>query len=140
MTAQPIKPPSGPVLRAYEGNTLPVVSTARTSEDGDSPRHALRKTHKRHARPPLHFIALLRGAACICQQRLTRPWMQPAGTLEAPSYYASAQLKATLERLGDVDRMNAGPMRFSVGAVNVGTGNFVYFDNTTHTIGPEHVM
>jgi NTE family protein len=24
--------------------------------------------------------------------------------------------------------------------VNVSTGNFVYFDNTTHRIGPEHVM
>jgi len=31
-------------------------------------------------------------------------------------------------------------MRFSVGAVNVRSGNFVYFDNTTHTIKPEHVM
>ena len=31
-------------------------------------------------------------------------------------------------------------MRFSVGAVNVRTGNFVYFDNETHTIRPEHVM
>ena len=31
-------------------------------------------------------------------------------------------------------------MRFSVGAVNVRTGNFVYFDNTTHRIRPEHMM
>ena len=31
-------------------------------------------------------------------------------------------------------------MRFSVGAVNVATGNFVYFDNSTHRIRPEHVM
>ena len=31
-------------------------------------------------------------------------------------------------------------MRFSVGAVNVRTGNFVYFDNRTHVIRPEHVM
>lgn len=30
--------------------------------------------------------------------------------------------------------------RLSVGAVNVRTGNFVYFDTDTHTIGPEHVM
>jgi len=29
-------------------------------------------------------------------------------------------------------------MRFSVGAVNVRSGNFVYFDSTTHTIRPEH--
>jgi NTE family protein len=28
----------------------------------------------------------------------------------------------------------------SVGAVNARTGNFVYFDNMTHTIGPEHVV
>jgi NTE family protein len=27
-----------------------------------------------------------------------------------------------------------------VGAVNVRTGNFLSFDSTTHTIGPEHVM
>ena len=40
----------------------------------------------------------------------------------------------------DFDRINAGGTRFSIGAVNVGTGNFVYFDNATRTIGPEHVM
>ena len=40
----------------------------------------------------------------------------------------------------DFDRINAGAMRFSVGAVNVRTGNFEYFDTTTHVIGPEHVM
>jgi NTE family protein len=28
----------------------------------------------------------------------------------------------------------------SVGAVNARTGNFVYFDNMTHTIGPQHVV
>ena len=38
-------------------------------------------------------------------------------------------------------RINAdAAMRFSVGAVNVRTGNFVYFDTETHTIRPEHVM
>ena len=31
-------------------------------------------------------------------------------------------------------------MRFSVGAVNVRSGNFVYFDTKTHTIAPEHIM
>ncbi len=40
----------------------------------------------------------------------------------------------------DFDRLNAGVTRLSAGAVNVRTGNFVYFDNTTHTIGPEHIM
>jgi NTE family protein len=64
----------------------------------------------------------------------------PAGTPDKASYYDTAPLKATLERLVDFDRINAGSMRFSVGAVNVGTGNFAYFDTTTHRIRPEHVM
>jgi NTE family protein len=68
------------------------------------------------------------------------PWLQPAGTLDATSYYDTAALKTTLERFVDFDRINAGGTRFSVGAVNVTTGNFVYFDNTTHAIRPEHVM
>jgi len=34
----------------------------------------------------------------------------------------------------DFDLLNAGAVRFSVGAVNVRTGNFIYFDTTTHAI------
>ncbi|HVO06506.1 MAG TPA: patatin-like phospholipase family protein, partial [Burkholderiaceae bacterium] len=52
------------------------------------------------------------------------------GIAEA-SFYDTSQLKSTLERLVDFDRINAGPMRVSVGAVNVRSGNFEYFDNTT---------
>ena len=36
--------------------------------------------------------------------------------------------------------INEKQIRFSVGAVNVLSGNFVYFDNATEIIGPEHVM
>ncbi|MES3000274.1 MAG: patatin-like phospholipase family protein [Pseudomonadota bacterium] len=56
------------------------------------------------------------------------------------SYYDTAPLKATLERLVDFDRINARETRLSVGAVNVRSGNSVYFDNTTHRIGVEHIM
>jgi NTE family protein len=56
------------------------------------------------------------------------------------SYYDTGPLRATLERLVDFDRINAREMRFSVGAVNVRTGNFAYFDNAEITIRPEHVM
>jgi len=38
-------------------------------------------------------------------------------------------MRTTLERLVDFDRINAGGMRFRVGAVNVKTANFVYFDS-----------
>jgi NTE family protein len=57
------------------------------------------------------------------------------------SYYTTSALRATLERLVDFDRINSGKeMRLSVGAVNLETGDFTYFDSRDMTIGPEHVM
>jgi NTE family protein len=85
-------------------------------------------------------MALVRGAQGFFAPRVPVPWLQPAGTAGATSYYDTGPLKRTLERLVDFDRINACETRFSVGAVNIATGNFVYFDNTTHGIGPEHVM
>jgi NTE family protein len=84
--------------------------------------------------------AALFGAPAFYSPRMGHPLLQPDGTPEATSFYDTSALKATLERLVDFDRINSGEMRFSVGAVNVATGNFVYFDNSTHTIRPEHVM
>jgi NTE family protein len=80
------------------------------------------------------------GAAGFFAARPLMPWLQPGGTLAATSVYDTKSLRDTLERLVDFDRINAGMTRFSAGAVNVRTGNFVYFDSTTHTIRPEHVM
>ena len=84
--------------------------------------------------------ALVNGACNFFQLRHPPAWLHPSGAIEATSFYETRQLKNTLERLVDFDRINAGPMRFSVGAVNVRSGNFVYFDTTTHRIRPEHVM
>jgi NTE family protein len=80
------------------------------------------------------------GVPAFFTPRLSVPWLAPAGTPAATSYYDTAPLRATLERLVDFDRINACEMRLSVGSVNVRTGNFVYFDTTTHTIRPEHVL
>ena len=57
------------------------------------------------------------------------------------SYYNTSALKTTLERLIDFDRINsAKETRLSVGAVNVRTSHFAYFDSEEITIRPEHVM
>jgi NTE family protein len=72
--------------------------------------------------------------------RPVTPWFWPGSSVRATSYYDTNALKDTLERLIDFDRINHGPMRLSVGAVNVRTGNFVYFDSTTDRIRAEHIM
>lgn len=56
------------------------------------------------------------------------------------SVYDTGALKSTLESLVDFDRINARETRFSVGAVNVRSGDFAYFDNAEIVIRPEHVM
>jgi NTE family protein len=84
--------------------------------------------------------ALLLGAPGFFAPRPLTPWLWPPGSIEATSHYDTRPLKATLERLVDFDRINGGEMRLSVGAVNVRTGNFVYFDSTTHRTRAEHVM
>ncbi len=65
-------------------------------------------------------------------------WFSPARPI---SYYSTNALKRTLERLVDFDRINSGKeIRYSGGAVNVRTGQIVYFDSSETTIRPEHVM
>jgi NTE family protein len=85
-------------------------------------------------------LALTRGADGFFKARPFSPWLQPAGATEATSFFDTGSLKRTLERLVDFDRLNGGHLRFSVGAVNVRSGNFVYFDSNTHVIRPEHIM
>ena len=84
--------------------------------------------------------ALFAGAADFFTLRQPPPWWHANGTREATSFYETKLLKSTLERLVDFDRINAGSVRFTVGAVNVRSGNLVCFDTQTHRIGPEHVM
>jgi NTE family protein len=69
----------------------------------------------------------------------------PHGSPQAQSYYDTAPLRRTLERLVDFDRINDLKCRLSVGAVGVTSGNFRYFDNLEFRrqgkrIEPEHIM
>jgi NTE family protein len=68
------------------------------------------------------------------------PWLSPAGAKTATSYYDTEPLRQTLLELVDFDLINEKKIRFAVGAVNVLSGNFIYFDNAHDEIMPEHVM
>ena len=85
-------------------------------------------------------MALLSGSAGFFEPRRPGPYFEPNGHAAATSHYDTGKLKSTLERFVDFDRINFGETRFSVGAVNVQTGNFVYFDNEHDVIRAEHVM
>ena len=99
----------------------------------DSPLETWQDTMRRLSA----MAALLFGRPGFFRPNLLRCWT--TGTLST-SYYDTSDLKETLERLVDFDRINALETRFSVGAVNVRTGNFACFDNARQTIRPEHVM
>ena len=69
-----------------------------------------------------------------------RPGAMWPGPMDNPSYYDTSPLRETLLELVDFDRLNDGPMRISVGAVDVQNGNFAYFDNRHGRLGPQHIM
>jgi NTE family protein len=71
--------------------------------------------------------------------RVAPPFLWPSRETSV-SLYGTEALRETLLELVDFDRVNGGGVRLSVGAVNVRTGNFRYFDSTRERIGPEHIM
>jgi NTE family protein len=80
------------------------------------------------------------GQPGFFQPHKLNPWLLPAGNKDATSFYDSGLLKTTLEELVDLEVLNDGAVHCAVGAVNVTTGNFVFFDNRKEEIRIEHIM
>jgi NTE family protein len=60
---------------------------------------------------------------------------------EKASYYDTAPMRATLQRLVDFDLINSGATRISLGATDVATGDLVFFDNARgDRIQADHVL
>lgn len=77
--------------------------------------------------------AVMEGQSAFFTPRGPWPWLGLEQGAADASFYDTSALHRTLERLVDFDRVNDGPVRLSVGAVNVRTGNLRWFDN-----GPRH--
>jgi NTE family protein len=86
------------------------------------------------------WLTLVGGQPGFFAPRVPSPWLSFTGSQSATSFYDNAPLRETLENLVDFSMINDRSSRFSVGAVDVLTGNFIYFDNAVEEIGPEHVM
>ena len=90
-----------------------------------------------HIREAAHLMAAgavaTFGVPGMFRPRLWPSVMMPEGTSGAISFYDSAPLKETLDACVDWDLLNDGPVRLSVGAVDVESGNFAYWD----TQGPD---
>ena len=81
------------------------------------------------------------GAPGMFSVKLPFTYLFPNGAPDSLGFYDTTPLKETLERLVDFDLLNhPGGVRLSVGSVEIESGNFVYFDNRQHKIGPEHIM
>ena len=64
----------------------------------------------------------------------------PLGATQALSVYDTTPLKETLGETVDFDYLNDKGPRISVGAVDIETGNFTYFDSSRMRIDVRHIM
>ena len=85
------------------------------------------------------FVAMA-GVPGFFSPRRISPLLATPGTPEALSYYDPTPLIATLDALVDWDLVNDGPVRLSVGAVDVESGNFHYFDSADTRLDARHIM
>jgi len=86
--------------------------------------------------------ALVMGQPHFFRPRPLNPFFAPAGPPTLASFYDTTPMIETLRRLVDFDLINAGPVRLTLGATDVETGQVVFFDsaNRQKPIGPAHVL
>jgi NTE family protein len=85
-------------------------------------------------------LAMMFGRPNMFRHRFPGLWSALPWVPNDVALYDTAPLRATLERLVDFDRLNSGEVRFSLPAVDLETGDEVFFDTVRDRIGPEHIM
>ncbi|MGL5009134.1 MAG: patatin-like phospholipase family protein [Paracoccaceae bacterium] len=86
------------------------------------------------------MMTMMMGLPGFFTPRSVNPWFNIAGATGATSFYDTDGLRQTLNRLVNWDMINSGERRLSVGAVNVATGNFCYFDTARERLDARHIM
>lgn len=84
---------------------------------------------------------LMNGVEGFFKPRFGAAWdINARVPLGQAGFYDTSPLKTTLEKYVDFDYLNKGPMRLSVCAVDLDSGQGVVFDNRQQTISAEHIM
>jgi NTE family protein len=86
------------------------------------------------------WLATLFGVPGFFTPRFPPPMFALPATEAALSFYDTAPLRTTLMELIDFDRLNTDGIRVSVGAVNVESGNFRFFDTLKDKLNVDHIM
>ncbi len=85
------------------------------------------------------FLGSLTGVPGFFKPRALAPWTIPGDPMAQISLYDTLPLQQTLAELVDFDLINSGAIRLSLGAVDVMSGNFNYFDNLHQDFSAKHV-
>jgi len=111
----------------------------RMSVDPASPLAAWPDSLRRASNYMAAMSAAAFGVPGFYTPRIPPPWFAPDGAEAALSMYDTTPLLSTLDELVDFDLINHGPVRLSLGAVNVCEGSSIYFDTDKTVISAEHV-
>lgn len=85
------------------------------------------------------FLGALTGVPGFFKPLVPAPWNMPGSPMGAISLYDTEPLYETLAGLIDFDLINSGSVQLSLGAVDLISGNFNYFDNKQCAFSAKHV-
>jgi NTE family protein len=88
-----------------------------------------------------HMLTIFGGIAGYFSPNRALAWgLHAAVGVEKAAFYTVDGLHETLAEVVDLDRINAGQPRLTVGAVNVRSGKMHYFDSRSMAITIQHVL
>lgn len=84
--------------------------------------------------------ALHMGQPGFYKPKLISPLFLSNATPDQLSFYDTSPLRETLNSVIDFEYLNAGHVRLCVGATDLASGEFVFFDSSVQTIRIEHIL
>jgi NTE family protein len=84
--------------------------------------------------------ALMFGQKGFYKPKTKNPWLIQNGTPEEFCFYDTEPMRQTLQKVVDFDYINQKHVRLILGATQLDTGEFVFFDSGKETITIEHIL